>query len=384
MAASPENVTQLLVDARRLRYSASRTAICEEAVRIADTLGDLKCGFEARLELIESAQFGGQPDPVIVAFAWCLGAYDRHPDKFGTPEIRDQILWRYKWVIQTLCGYPQFPLAQIDEALADMRARHEAAGHSLQRVFDAERRAALTTGNKPRAIAAFERMCREPLDRMSESVECYHEGKISFYRGVERYAESVAAAEPFVRGEMNCMSGALWACAMTLLPLMKLGQVDRAMSYHRQGLPLVDRYPGFRSVVLYHVDFLTLTDNLDRAVALADKHVAHLLDEASPIRQWGVWSTIRLLADRVREVRPAPIRLTLPDKHPLKTPDNLVVPTELFAWTDREAREIGARFDARDGNDYFAQQINEQAELKAQIVPYPVPSRRSIPGENES
>src|SRR5688572_4443945 len=111
-----EKIEELLDEASGLDYGPTKVAILEEAIRLADTHGELDYGFAAREEYIQACTFGGYPEKSLVAFSWCLSQCDRNPQKFAV----DVILWKYKWVVGCLTGFPQIQRTQIDEMFADM------------------------------------------------------------------------------------------------------------------------------------------------------------------------------------------------------------------------------------------------------------------------
>jgi hypothetical protein len=64
----------------------------------------------------------------------------------------------------------------------------------------------------------------------------------------------------------------------------------------------------------------------------------------------------------------------LPELVPVPSIDGLYDVEELDAWLHREARELAEGFDARNGNDYFRQQIQERLELsrEADVNEFPL------------
>jgi hypothetical protein len=371
-----DDVDRLLAEADRLEYGAGKVAVCEEAVRAADTRNDLADGFRARLDLIEAAYFGGQPDVLLVAFAWVLGQLDRHPDRFADPNTLYHVLWRYKWAVLSLCWFPQFPLSRIDDMLADMHRRFEAAGSTCQKVYDTETLVGMATGSKDRAAAGFDKATRTEPDWLSERLECIREGTIGYYRFTERYQEAADAALPFVHGRLDCFAGPVRACAMILYPLLELGRVPEAMRYHRLGYPPAARNPGFLWAVDRHVEFLVLTDNLARAVRLTAKHLPAVLAHPSPATRRSWFATLRLLFERLRAVKDR-VAFRLPAGHPLHADGDRPRTADLFAWFDAEARQLAAAFDARDGNGYFTKVVDDQEALKAKVCPYPYANPRT-------
>jgi hypothetical protein len=107
---------ELISRAYYLPEGDERIMMLEEAVRQADTANDVKLQYDAREAFIEAAYFGGIPEKAMVAYAWCLAQYDRDPVRFREWNI----LWRYKWMVNVVCDFPQISKEQIYEMLDDM------------------------------------------------------------------------------------------------------------------------------------------------------------------------------------------------------------------------------------------------------------------------
>src|SRR5437867_1014482 len=111
-----DEIDELLGRADTLRHGAARIALVEEAVNLADRHNDTDAGFDARLEFVSAALFAGQPDRMLVAFAWMLAQFDRDPELYDA----HRLLWQYKWVVNALPDFPQITRVQIEEMFADM------------------------------------------------------------------------------------------------------------------------------------------------------------------------------------------------------------------------------------------------------------------------
>ena len=119
---------ELLAQADELSDGLAKLMLLEEAVRLADTHQDLKKGFAGREALIHTATFGGFPEKALVAFSWCLAQSDRDPQTF--PDQR--ILWKYKWIMDSIAGFPQVSREQITKMMEDMRGRYLRSGRSMK------------------------------------------------------------------------------------------------------------------------------------------------------------------------------------------------------------------------------------------------------------
>ena len=368
---SVDDITRLMRDAEPLPNGSGKIALLDEAARIADTLQDEEAGFRVRRELVTAANFGGQPDLMLVSFVWCLSKLDQNPDGFGGAGARSTLLWQFKWVVSTLAAHHTIPQSQVLDTLADMRRRFEAMGYSLHRIFDTERRVRIAFGDKAGAAAAFDTMCRTKPDGMSECETCVKELKVSYFRYAERYEESVKIAEDYVARNLNCEAGPMWVCAYALEPLVRVGQLAKAERYCRQGYPRAAYNPGYIGAAITYLEYLALVGNLKRAGELFRRHFPVGLDYSNPMSRLNMLRVGRLYVRRLMEAGQKTVGVTLPDDHPLQAAGGVVPLEPLSDWLDAECTATAALYDARNGNTTFSDDLAKDVgklELFKQLV----------------
>src|SRR5262249_61142281 len=133
-ASYQAQINDLLYEAAVLPHGASKVALLEEAVRLADSHGDIGLGFDVRKDLVNACNFSGFPEKTLVAFSWRLAQVDRSPEEFD----ENDLLWEYKWIATLLPQYPQITRTQILEMLDDLKRRYLHAGSSLRPVYSLE------------------------------------------------------------------------------------------------------------------------------------------------------------------------------------------------------------------------------------------------------
>jgi hypothetical protein len=355
---SAEDVQRLVTEAEPLPNGPAKIALLDEAARIADTLQDDEAGFLVRRQLVTAANFGGQPDLMLVAFVWCLSKLDANPDGFGGAGARSTLLWQFKWVISTLAAHHTVPRAQVLDTLDDMRRRFVAEGHSLHRIHDTERRVRIAFGDKAGAAAAFDAMVRTRPDGMSECDVCVKELTVSYYRYAERHAEAVAVAEEYVARNLNCEAGPMWVCAYALEPLVRLGQAAKAERYYRLGYPRAAFNPGYIGAAVTYLEYLALVGNLKRAGELFRRHFPVGLGFANPMARLNALRVGRLYGRRLAQAGQTAVAVSLPPPHPLATDAGSVPLPAFLDWVDAECARVAALYDARNGNATFGEDLN--------------------------
>ena len=197
---------ELLLDqAESLENGPAKVVLLEEAVRLADTHGDLQEGFRTREELITAAMFAGQPDVELVAFSWCLSQCDRDPETF--PGKRNAV------EIQMGPGQRRplsadLPPADRGHARRYMTRRYERAGSTLHAVQTLRRDLAMYLGDRHKAEEAHVEMERTRRDWLSNCAACVADGTVEYLTFLGRYAEAVERAAAHSDGQAALFRGA--------------------------------------------------------------------------------------------------------------------------------------------------------------------------------
>lgn len=370
-------VEELLRQANGLPHGDSKIMLLEEAVRLADSPGvqSEALRFKAREELVEAATFGGAPDKALVAYSWCLAQMDKKTtggDDFSFISSRWQTLWKYKWIMTEICGFPQISRAQIYEMLDDMERRFREEFDSTRAVLKLRSQIERFWGNDVDAVLYYYEWLYSPRDLLSDCKACDLDDEVNFqiYTGDDEQA--VRTAEPLLAGQSRCSTVPQRTYAQVLLPLLRLGRLEEAARYHQKGYRMVSKNKDYLDSIYDHLVFLVLTENLDRAVRLFEKHLPWALDIANLSHRFTFHCGGLLLFEQLRAHGRERVSLRLPQNFPLFVEDGKYAVEAIAAWLDGSLRELAARFNARNGNDYFTRRIAETTELKDLTTPYPL------------
>ena len=191
---------------RQARYMAKGDAkieLLEQAVALADQLGDLKSAFDIRDDLTEAANEWGRPEKELVAFTWMLAQFDRDPQTFG--DWDHKLMWVYKRVLSTLVAFPSIPLMRIQMAFADFKTRLERSNRSLSTHDEFALRNALQIGDADeveKLYTQFKRHSRA-ADLDCRACQLHLEVRYRVFKrdGIHRavQAQQFTVAEPVLR-----------------------------------------------------------------------------------------------------------------------------------------------------------------------------------------
>lgn len=336
-----------------------KVAILEEAVRLADTGRDIKLQYETRETFLRAAYFSGAIEKALVAFSWCLAQFDKYPGKFD----EWMILWRYKWMINVISDFPEVSKEQIYQMLDEMAERYRKSGNGLRAVYKYRYRFELFRGNREEAIKHYNHAINLPEDELSDCAACELDEQVTFniYSGKDYLA--LLIAKPILSGVRKCSSVPHRTLAKLLLPLLRLGQRDRAWEFHLQGYRLIEGNKAYLSYLSDHLMFLPLYGDLEKAALLLEKHYTWSEKIKNMHDRYLFYRAAWLFLDIMSESADT-LELSLPPSFPLYDESGRYETRRLADWFKQEAHLIGEKFDRRNETDHFAQELGETLALK--------------------
>lgn len=370
-----EQVEELLQEADVLPECPSKMALLEEAVRLADTHRDVALGDEVRAELIQTATFAGYPEKALVAFSWRLAQADRAPEQF--PEAR--LMWAYKWIAGSLASFPQISRQQIEDAFDDMTRRFQRCGYGMRSIYKLRWDAALDMGEPDEARRYYRLWEKTRRDANSDCLACEQDSRVLYHVFFGKYEKAVQAADPIVNGSLACATVPERTFGRLLLPLLRLGQIEKAAEHYRKGYRLIRGNRKYLNYLGDYLIFLGLTGNLSQGVKLFEKHLEYVLETMDRIARWRFHLAARFFLPLVAESGQTSLKLRLPKETPGYREDGRYEVAALVSSVEETCRDLAARFDARNGNDSFARTLADQRRLKRWTTPYPL--QRSRKGE---
>lgn len=337
-----------------------RITMLEEAVRLADTTDDVKLQYAARENYIEAAYFGGVPEKALVAYVWCLAQYDRNPGEFW--EWR--ILWRYKWMVNVVCDFPQISKEQIYRMLDDMERRFRETGRGLRAVYKYRYRTERFFGNRDEALRFYGISEQAGRDDLTDCAACEKDDKVSYYLYLGDDRLALRMAEPLLEGRDKCRSVPQRTYSKLLVPLLRMGERERAWQFYMRGYSLI---AGDRSMLEYlsnNFVFLSLYGDLKGAARILEKHYRWSEENTNPYDRFLFYRAAWLFAEMAEDAGMKSLRLNMPRTFPLFQAEDSYPTASLREWLEGRARGLAAKFDARNRTDYFTAELLDMAAIK--------------------
>ena len=366
MAQPNPEIRRLVAEAQGLPDGPTKVEVLHEAARVADAHNDVGLGFVLRKLIMSASLGGGLPEQMAVAFSWCLAHSDKYPEEIPPSDV----LWEFRWVISELPHFPQVPRQQIEDTIQDMVRRYRAAGSTLRPVHLLRTFTYTKMGDRPAAAAALRDFEAAPRDALSDTPRQELNLVVNHLAFAGRWREAIDLSPKVMAGRVDEPGFFGQDSSELLIPLLELGQVADAVRVQRTGYRYLAKKPGLLAHIAFHVEFLARVDNFAGAVKVAEEHLPIAVETKQYVYRTHFLRSFLLLVDRLRRAGHAAHKFRLPAAVPVKAGraggHDLVALTE---WLNADVTDWSDRFDARNGNRYFAEKLAALPDLAARPAP---------------
>jgi tetratricopeptide (TPR) repeat protein len=343
-----DEIWQAIEPAESLPHGRAKIVRLEQLAAHADDLGDAKLGTAVRVCLIPACLYGGEHQRVSSLLSWLLERYDEAPAWFG-PWERHNVLFSFTWATVGLLEHPDVSLSQLRRNLATMAERYAAAGESPAPVLRAEFLITLQVSGPQQAQPVFDAWVAAPRSPLSDCADCERTEQVRQLAALDRHAEAVALAMPVLDGALgtDCEAQPAAVIAAALGSLLATGQGERAAGEHIRAVRLLrDLDDGAVSSRAGRADHLLVcgrSGRLQRGLELIESWLPWYARVGPPAIRLETAAAAGRVLRGLAEVGHG--RLGLIAAEDTAEPTHV---DELGARLAREARDLGARFDARN------------------------------------
>ncbi|WP_246001383.1 hypothetical protein [Allorhizocola rhizosphaerae] len=341
MILSEVELSQRWVQAYGMPRGPAKFEALDYVLRHADAAGLTQHALSWRMMALTEFHHGGDPARVFLAFSQCLAAIDRDP---SLQYSEHSLLWTFKWVVWALPQFPEIPLERTFAVLDDMQARYLRAGHSLHAFYQHRWLVSHHIGLSD-AEEWYVRLVTAERDSLSDCRHCVPSSQVRHLATMGRDEEAIEVGAPFTSG--GCTEQPQWMLSELLVPYLRTGRWEQAADAHRVGYAHMRGDRHHLDNIAQHVFFCGLSGNEVRGLELVDRHRGWLDAPSSPYAAMEFASAAALVLRRVGEADDA-------------------------ARMARLARDIAARFDARNGNTH------QSTRIEARMAAEPLAERVAL------
>ena len=322
-------------------YSKASVRKANEIFKLAESMNNLELMFEAQEEVMDHANFTGEIEMFMNAFAWCRAMIDKNPGMFSSYDI----IWKYKWAIDHALEFPQIPLSKVDEMFEDLKKRSNATEKS--RSIATLRMTMWRYCNELEKLeTAVENFQKSHGDYNSDCSACLADLELQALLALGRNDEAMENASKIIDGRMSCAEIPHYTYGNVLSCLHKRDP-EKAVKYHKKGYQMVKG--NTLSFIHNHLDYLAESGQETAALDLFEKQV-HKFTGSTPFYRLKFGLAALALFKLLLNGETNEVSLNLPqDLKDLETDGKYKV-THLRNWFKEKVEALAKAFDERNGN----------------------------------
>lgn len=338
---------------QELEHGTARLRAIKKAIAAADEAQDAHWRFTFRHRYVHESIFESDALDALVVFPEMVAIFDENPDT--QEEYLHDLMWDFKNVLCNLPNFPQVSLEEMDRLMNDYEERCKKYGFTQRSAKYLREKHSCDTG-RFLPLAEYGNYAQEEPDELKDCSACEANWNVQceLLRGNREKAEKLS--KPLFNRELSCAEVPEETYSEWIAYLQKQGDYLTAKLYAKRLYPMVRG----------RIELLNCSANLLRFYAKFDRHTGSniLRREMSNflscrdlmMKMEFAAGAYHLFANMIAE----DITLIFPREFPLFNEDHHYSAKALADYFYNEAKQLAERFDARNGNRYYTDKLNEK------------------------
>lgn len=351
-----EKIETLREDAMLNMLSPVAVDLTLEAVRIADTHGDVELGAESRMDLMNYAGTLGRPELIVIHFPWLIAKCRENPDLVEPERLR----FFYFNALWSLSNFPDVPWELIEQTLDEYTQLAQSTGLKKAIYLQCLRNAALQTGQLEKATTLHaEFKAAIPIndyDRMlgEASIEAYDrswDALYHYFRG--EYEEALREVRPILDGQIDAWTTETYILGIVMMTTVFLGKPEIGLPHVGKLLRELRRQPDILSPTADVSVYLSVTGNWQIALPIFEARVGTVHSKKDTLETMDIAAAWALMFKIIRMTGVENLKLRIPRSVPYFEESGEYSVEQLEEFYREISREQAAAFDRRNQNDHF-------------------------------
>ncbi len=264
------------------------------------------------------------------ALMWLTGyiAQNLKDSKSEYPNFGDfeSCLWKFKWIVSGIAKSSVIEKKLIDKVNDAMLFYYERLKLSLASYYKALMNQNIDMGDAREAKANYELWKKLAKDDMGDCEACELSDEIAYLNFAGEHAAALGLAAPILSGELTCGEVPHTTYAPILFSMIKTGKIEEAKALLPKAAATIESNPRVINEIAPLIEIAVRLGERDMALNLARKHSAAILEGNDNLNDLRFFIAVSAFGD----------------ENDYKT-----------------ALELAGKFDARNGNTYYSDYLNE-------------------------
>lgn len=328
-------------------------------MRLAAETGDLELQTHVSLDAVISYSYCGQHVKCLKAFAFCLA--NRSLIDASCHEL---LLVGYITVIGNAANLPQITFKTIQSMEQELCQIVEDAGYNVGHVLCEGWVLRTTMGRLEEAWEIYQEWDTKYRDRRNKITKCqacldHNFIKLQINRGENEIA--IKLVDELIASDLRCGSIPKETHAVVLLPLMRLGNTEKAKHHHEEGIKLLDQMCIY--TLSMHLIFLLHLGQRDKVRQLLEENLLAAVETQSVENRLFMYRAAWFLCELDAADGRSDCKLRLPSSIGCFRSSQKYSNSELEDWFRTASLKMIKQYDERNGTRFYMQSNDECRQL---------------------
>jgi hypothetical protein len=343
-------IQKLLLQRDKLLSPNDRIALLKQAINLADVHNDPEWGFDLRLDLIRDEKNTSRCNESIPAFVWILDAYDKNPELFDEKDF----LWEYKWMLGSVRRNSAISLEQIDSIFEDFKTRLLRNGYSLRPYYTSKVHLAFLLGNPDDAQKYLAIRNRTARDEMTNCRACELDDDVELEFRLGNFDKALTVGNSLLTKKITCTHMPFGCYCTCVQYFRKAGDMEKAYEYFQKAEADLSELTDTSQIAETGIMLRFLTDfDREKAWTFFEQYAHWNVDSEEYFDFLFSINALPLLNGEGCRV------LNVHHSLPWYRVDNTYTLKEIYIYYYNKAKDLAERFDKRNRNRYFSEQLAE-------------------------
>lgn len=334
--------------------------LLEKAVKMASEYDDIIFQMKCRFDLTDVYIATGDIMKGIINFSWCVSQKDKG---YVDESVIYQILWQYKYIIDTIPNFAAIPCDKINKLFEEMRKMYLENNLSLSPYYNLKVAAAMYGINDGIDIRDYyKKWITEPVDdEYSDCDACLTAQKVMYHLFIGDYEKALKEAQSIISGKSKCAHVPHVPFGELILPIYSMGNYELADLIQRKGVRIVNGNKAFIKQIGKYMMYFSIT-NLEKGIKLFEKNYPIFLNYN--VEDPKMWFNVGAFAlfSKLEEMNVKKMNIKVPFESPIYSEKEYDV-SVLKEFFKNEAKKTINLFDRRNGNSVISDVVKKDLDI---------------------
>ncbi|HTF82158.1 MAG TPA: hypothetical protein VL947_10545 [Cytophagales bacterium] len=346
--------------------SEENEKVLQKCIQKAQFYKDKDLEFEARMAYLRQVNWLNKKEKAIATMPWLLNRLDEGHNQ----DFAHNILWMYKWIIINLPDFAAISLAQIEQLTKDMEKRFLDYGTGIRIVHYFKMIQHSSMGQLEEAKAYMKLYLQDHSEsNLDDCSACQPNNLLSVYLNLKEYDSFLDKAAPLLSRAVTCKEVPDYTYPKTALVNYIVGNYDEAAAQALMARKKIKLKKAVLREMGHLLAYYALTKEFVKGRTIIEKQLDFCALTQPELFLFRFYLGMLMFFTALHREGKKQIKLQVETKSLLPIQEGSCHVNEALGWLQQQLQTLAHKLNIRNGNDFYAQEIQYYMGLLDQNRP---------------